>query len=177
MRIRSIVAALGALCLVAVLGAITPADAGNGNYVVVGNVVAGPVPAGTVFEIAVLCSPTNGVNHADPAGTGPVILKFDANGDPLGTNMVSATLFETCKVTETVTGGAKVSYACQISEPTNGAGPDADLDASCVDDQTVAFGEVNDAEGTVTVTNTFAEAADAEPAAAEVVQAEPTFTG
>ena len=206
MRIRSVAALLGALALVAVLGLITPADAGNGsgNYVVVDKVVDGPVPEGTVFEIEVDCTSTVPVGSPEAEATpsvpdpDPVILEFDANGDPLGTDMVSAPLYGTCKVTETGNGGSStVSYECAVPPPPNGtADPQLNgVSAACKDDQTVAFGtpdaeqnaeyELIGAEGTVTVTNTFdpepEPEADAAPNSAarqpSIVAARPTFTG
>jgi hypothetical protein len=205
MRIRSVAIALGALALVAVLGLITPADAGNGNYVVVEKVVDGPVPEGTVFEIEVDCTPSAPVGSPEVEATPsvpdppPVTLKFDANGDPLGTDMVSAPPFGTCKVTETDDGGAStVSYKCAVPPLPNGiADPQASVvQVECLDDQTVAFGQMVDAEetavydvigaeGTVTVTNTFEPEPEPEAEAApdsvarqpSVVAARPTFTG
>jgi len=208
MRIRSVAAILGALALVAVLGLVIPADAQNGNgpgnYVVVEKVVDGPVPEGTVFEIEVDCTPSAPVGSPEAEATPsvpdppPVTLKFDANGDPIGTDMVSAPLFGTCKVTETVDGGAStVSYECAVPPPPNGtADPEVNgVSAACKDDQTVAFGtpdaeqnaeyELIGAEGTVTVTNTFEPEPEPEPETApdsvarqpSVVAARPTFTG
>ena len=206
MRIRSVAALLGALGLVAVLGLITPADAGRGsdNYVVVDKVVDGPVPEGTVFEIEVDCTPSAPVGSPEAEATpsvpdpDPVTLQFDANGDPVGTDMVSAPRFGTCKVTETDDGGAStVSYQCAVPALPNGtADPEVNgVSAACKDDQTVAFGtpdaaetaeyELIGAEGTVTVTNTFEPEPEPEPETApdsaarqpSVVAARPTFTG
>jgi hypothetical protein len=203
MRTRSVAAVLGALALVAMLGFITPADAGpteGDNYVVVEKVVDGPVPEGTVFEIEVDCdlraSPVSSSAEATPSipDPKPVTLKFDANGDPLGTDMVSAPLFGTCKVTETVDGGAStVSYKCVVPPLLNGnAGSQAFEPAECIDNQTVGFGQLMAADetaddkiigasATVTVTNTFEPEPEPEPetapAAAGVVAARPAFTG
>ena len=207
MRIGSVAALLGALGLVAVLGLITPADAGRGsdNYVVVDKVVDGPVPEGTVFEIEVDCTPSVPVGSPEAEATPsvpdppPVTLEFGANGDPLGTDMVSAPLFGTCKVTETDDGGAStVSYECAVPALPNGtADPQPNgAPVECIDDQTVGFGRMVDAaqnaeyepigaEGTVTVTNTFEPEPEPEPETApdsvarqpSVVAARPTFTG
>jgi hypothetical protein len=195
MRTRSVVAVLGALALVAMLGLITPADAGEfegDNYVVVEKVVEGPVPEGTVFEIEVDCDltprPVSSSAEATPSvpDPDPVTLKFDANGDPLGTDMVSAAPFQSCKVTETVDGGAStMSYECAVPLELNGdAESQGIVQVACIDDQTVGFGEVKGAEATVTVTNTFepepepeAEAAPAAAARTGVVAARPAFTG
>ena len=180
MRIRSVAAILGALALVAVLGLITPADAGDdGNYLIVTKVVDGPEPEGAVFTIEVECTPTNGVPAADPTANGPVTLRFDATGDPLGAG-ISADDREvrvgpvgpntTCKVTETDDGGAStVSYQCAVPPLPNGiADPKVFVTpVECIDDQTIRFRgntaapaenaeyDVIGAEGTVTVTNTF----------------------
>jgi hypothetical protein len=140
-----------------------------------------------VFEIEVDCSPqldessdatVNGVPDPDP-----VTLEFDAQGAPLGPEMVPVDLFQVCKVTETVDGGATVSYACEVGSAPNGAVPQPQPveQVDCVDNQTVVFGEVSGAEGTVTVTNTFEPEPEPEPepeaAAAGVVAARPAFTG
>ena len=209
MRIRSVAALLGALALVAVLGLVTPADAqngnGSGNYVVVEKVVDGPVPEGTVFEIEVDCTSVNPAGSPEAEATpsvpdpDPVTLEFDANGDPLGTDMVSAPLYGTCKVTETDDGGAStVSYECAVPPLPNGtADPQLNgVPVECIDDQTVGFGRTADAEenaeyeligaeGTVTVTNTFDPEPEPEAETApdsvarqpSVVAARPTFTG
>lgn len=178
MRIRYLAALLGALVLVAVVGLFAPADAGNGNYVVVDKVVDGPAPEGTVFEIEVDCSPLNGANANAPIDPDPVTLEFDANGAPLGADKVSANAGELCTVTETVTGGATVGYACDVPPITiDAAEPEFIAPVECVDDQTVAFQDVTGAEGTVTVTNTFAPPPAAEAAPAGVVAARPAFTG
>jgi hypothetical protein len=200
MRTRSVAAVLGALALVAMLGLITPADAGLtevDNYVVVEKVVDGPVPEGTVFEIEVDCTPSAPVGSPEAEATpsvpdpDPVTLKFDANGDPLGTDMVSAPRYGTCKVTETVDGGAStVSYKCAVPPLASGnAGSQAFESVECIDDQTVGFGQLMAADGTadyeigaeatVTVTNTFEPEPEPEtaPAAAGVVAARPAFTG
>jgi hypothetical protein len=200
MRTRSVAAVLGALALVAMLGLITPADAGLtdvGNYVVVEKVVEGPVPEGTVFEIEVDCDLTpRPVPPAEATPSipvpDPVTLEFDANGDPLGTDMVSAPLYGTCIVTEIVDGGAStVSYKCvETPLPNGNAGSQNVEPAECIDDQTVGFGqtmaadetadyEIIGAEATVTVTNTFEPEPEPEtaPAAAGVVAARPAFTG
>ena len=205
MRIRSVAVLLCALGWVAALGLITPADTGNGNYVVVEKVVEGPVPEGTVFEIEVDCTPTAPTVAPEAEATPsipdpePVTLKFDANGDPIGTDMVSAPSFGTCKVTETDDGGAStVSYECSVPPMPNGTvDPEANgAPVECLDDQTVGFGqvmvaeenldyEIIGAEGTVTVTNTFEEEPEPEPETApdsaarqpSVVAARPTFTG
>jgi hypothetical protein len=163
------------------VGLLPAADAGNGNYVVVEKVVDGPVPEGTVFEIEVDCSPTNGVPPTVASDPDPVTLTFDANGDPLDADRVGATPFQTCTVTETVTGGATVGYACAVEQVMNGAAPDAAPGASCLDDQTVVFEDVVGAEGTVMVTNTFEPELEAQPDSAArapgVVAARPAFTG
>jgi len=185
MKVRTTAAALGALALVATLGVFTPADAGQGsnvNFVRVDKVVDGPVPEGTVFEVEVDCSATSGV---------PPTLKFDAAGVPLNSNTVFASIVDTCTVTETVTGGATVSYACQVDQG-NDAGPrnvaepaEPSWVAECTDSQTVDFGEVSGETVVITVTNTFEPEPEPEPerepeqeaAPAGVVAARPTFTG
>jgi hypothetical protein len=204
MRIRNAVVASVAVIALVALGLFGTADAGlESNTVTVEKVVEGPVPEGTVFEIEVDCDLTpRPVPPAEATPSipvpDPVTLEFDANGDPLGTDMVSAPLYGTCIVTEIVDGGAStVSYKCvETPLPNGNAEPQPMIEpVECIDDQTVGFGqlmaadetadyEIIGAEATVTVTNTFEPEPEPEPetepaAAARtgVVAARPAFTG
>lgn len=177
--------------VVAASGLVGPAGAGGGaeNEVVVEKVVAGPVPAGAQFEVEVSClNQDNG--HGEPTVT---TLTFDETGAPVGVNSVVLNpASATCTVTETVTNGATVSYACSVQmtpvtppsdADSNGADAQGGDPVACLDDQTVQFVDIDLAVGTVTVTNTFPEEpepeaeADAAAAPAGVVAATPTFTG
>ena len=146
-----------------------PVDAGGepeGNAFTVVKVVDGDAPADAVFEVTVTCDATTG-SEADPALITPV-LQFDANGTPIGDHMVIVPQGRSCTATETVTNGASVSYACASGTSSQ---------VTCDGDQTIHFGDVEGAEGTITVTNTYADAAPADAAPADVVAATPTFTG
>ena len=183
-NISSVVLAFAAI--ITALGLIGPAGAGGGseNEVVVVKSVVGPVPAGAQFEVEVSCL------NQDNGGSEPMVttLIFDETGAPVGNDsVVLGALSATCTVTETVTNGATVSYACAVSATHDGgtdAGTEGADPVSCLDDQTVQFMDIDLAVGTVTVTNTFAEdpepeaeAEAAEAAVAGIVSARPAFTG
>jgi hypothetical protein len=156
------------------------------GLVVAGLLVLAPVPA----DAGDLVSPTTLEVHKEvvgPGPSGPYTIDVDCPGadevpdDPfelaagesqevLVTNIDESV---TCTVTETVTQGATVTYACT-----------AGFRAGCVDGQSIIFGA--EASGSITVTNTFPEpepepVPDPEPepaaAAAGVVAARPAFTG
>ena len=93
------------------------------------------------------------------------ILSFDLNDGGSKTVTIINVAQNTCTVTETGTQGAAVSYACTpISETT------------CDGDQSVTFNFSGSAR--IDITNTFPEPEpEPEPAAAEPVEAAPTFTG
>jgi hypothetical protein len=162
--LRVVLAAIG---LVMLAGVFTAANAGQvlENTVAVEKVVDGSAPPGTVFEIEVSC-----VSQAVAGPPRIATLDFDANGDPLDTDTVPAQPQENCAVTETVTGGAAVIYACEVV-----------TDAICFQDNVVEFGDVVEGVGTVTVTNTFEPepdtAPDTEARPSGVVGARPSFTG
>jgi hypothetical protein len=190
MRIRNAVAASAAVIALVALGLLGTADAGPdekpSNTFTVEKVVVGPVPEGAVFEVEVTCESIQyGTDAAAQLVPEPVTVKFDASGLPLGSNMVAIGPGAECTATETVTNGATVTYECEASAPAgDGAVPNGNGDfVECLDDQTVHFGMVVRAEGTITVTNTFEEEPPppaVEPAAAApagVVAATPTFTG
>ena len=144
--------------------------------------VVGPVPAGTVFEVQVECVPE--INKApDAEGVPLTTFQFDENGDPIGPNTLNAGFFVTCHAEETEDGGAaSVAYACETSVVD--VAPEGDSQVQCVDDQTVFFGDIAGANGTITVTNTFEPEPpppppDVEPddVVPDVVNAAPSFTG
>lgn len=190
MRTRTFAALTAAALALVAVGFFGTAEAGLTNTFIVEKVVVGPVPADAVFDVQVTCERVlNGANAAPAATPSTQTFQFDANGAPIGANTVAVPDGTECTAVETVTNGAAVTYACAVEAPTDAA-PDAAGGAGngqvlveCTDDQTVLFHQVADAEGTVTVTNTFEEviaddvapAADAAPAG--VVAARPSFTG
>ena len=131
-----------------------PAEAGGDAQIEVFKEVVGPGPSGP-YTIVVDCS------SADP------FLPFDlADGDSQVIVLGNIVEPVTCNVTETVTQGAQVTYACAAGN----------AQATCVDSQNITFSP--EGTGGITITNTFAEPEpDAQPAAAEAVPAAPTFTG
>jgi hypothetical protein len=142
-------------------------------------VVIGPVPPGTTFTVTVSCSTqqpvatrggasdattsTTGGSHAATDGF-PTTITFNANGDPTTTNTGSLVAGESCTATETVTGGASVSYGCTTTNPG---------EMACVSSQQVRVIPDDNvgAAATITVTNTFPP-----PPPPPVVVA-PRFTG
>ena len=150
---RLFVAALAALSLL--VGASAPAPAGPGslNTVSVVKVVEGTgVPDAGVFEAVVTCTPADGPPIV-------VTIGFDHTGVPLADDTVPGVPADaTCVVEETVTNGAaSVTYACQTSMVADApaAAPEGGSDATCADDRTVVFDNVQFAAGVVTITNTF----------------------
>ena len=158
-RVVSIVAAVGLVATGLVLGA-TLADAGPGpNSIVVTKVVQGPVPPGTTFIVDVDCDEDAFDNQAMfPATGGSEVI------------LVGLGVDQTCTVAETQTGGAvATTFACQVTDvgvndPPTCQGTNAAVSLNSLD-----------SEVTITVTNTFVP--PPEPAAAEPVEAAPTFTG
>lgn len=190
MRVKVLVSIVAVAVAGVGVGLHSPAGAGtNGllqNTLTVVKVVEGPVPAGAVFEVEVDCEPL----ATSPASEGGsfTTLQFDENGDAIGPDSVDVGPFTECTATETVTNGAAVSYACQVAGPvvkSQPEGPPPPLPlAECTDDQSVTFYEVVEAEGTITVTNTFEEEPPPPPAVdddddviGDVVTATPSFTG
>lgn len=169
LRIVSIVAVAAAA--IGALGA--PAGAGkfSGNPVTIEKEVVGPVPAGTVFTVEFTCSSIFG-GGVDAMGVEPLEITFDEHGNPTSENEFVIPSGLTCTAHETGTGGAKtVAYACAMTTDhptlaTCSGGPTV---------PTVRFNDVVDAEGVITVTNTFV-ADPTPPPAGEVVVA-PAFTG
>jgi hypothetical protein len=166
LRIVSIVAV--ATAALGILGA--PAGAGKfaGNPVTIEKEVVGPVPAGTVFTVEFSCTSLIGPGAM---GLEPIEITFDEHGTPTSQNEFVIPSGLTCTAHETGTGGATtVAYACEMTteHPTLAtcAGPTT---------PTVSFQDVDDAEGVITVTNTFV-ADPTPPPAGEVVVA-PAFTG
>jgi hypothetical protein len=146
--------------------AVVAASAGAQDLAVqtitVTKVVDGTAPAGTVFTVNVSCA-TGGANQD---------VKFDATGNPIGSNQVSpGTTGGTgvCTIKETDNGGAtSTTYTCQITSGSAGA----TCGGGGADPALIDFADVP-WTATVTVTNTFPPA----PPAAEPVAGEPTFTG
>jgi hypothetical protein len=87
--------------------------------------------------------------------------------------MLSASAGTACVISEPDDLGAtEVTFACTVV-----ANPQTQT--FCDNDTTARFGDTNDGESTLTVTNTFVEDVEPEAAepAAEVVAATPAFTG
>ncbi|MET0628747.1 MAG: hypothetical protein ABW033_09855 [Acidimicrobiia bacterium] len=165
LRIVSIVAV--ATAALGILGA--PAGAGkfSGNPVTIEKEVVGPVPAGTVFTVEFTCTSLSDIGAM---GLEPIEITFDEHGTATSQNEFVIPSGLTCTANETGTGGAKtVAYACEMTttHPTLAtcAGPTT---------PTVSFNDVVDAEGVITVTNTFVPA---EVKPAEEVIVAPAFTG
>ena len=127
-------------------------------------VVTGAVPPGTTFIVSVVCSfapaatgsasttSTTGTVHADPFSPAPMVITFDAQGDPTtpGSNVLPVFGGSNCTVTEeSPFGGAQsVSYGCTSTSS----------NVVCeTNQQTVQFlGDNTTGENaTVTVTNAF----------------------
>jgi hypothetical protein len=149
---------------VAGLLVLTPVPAGAGGdadptTLEVHKEVVGPGPTGP-YTIDVDCP------GADEAPDAPFELAAGESQEVLITNIDESV---TCTVTETVTQGATVTYACT-----------AGFRAGCADSQTIIFGA--ESSGSITVTNTFPEPEpdpdpEAEPATAGPIEAAPTYTG
>ena len=187
MSIIAVLAAVAAFGLAPDAGARQAEGPGTGNTFSVVKEVVGPVPAGTVFEVTVQC--VLDAPAAPDAELVPVtVFQFDEDGNPIGPNSVDVGFFETCTAEETDDGGAaSVSYACQTAVPVANAPSEGNGQISCVNDQSVHYGDVSGANGTITVTNTFEEEPppppppppDVEPddVVPDVVNATPSFTG
>ena len=152
---------------------LVPASAGKVSIVTINKVVTGPVPAGTTFVVELNCEGT------PPA---PLItsITFNADGSPATANEVNFPDNDaTCTPTETETGGAaSVTYACEeeFADPPEDAcqanGPQASPITVVLD------GKPHDEDPTMTITNTFEEAAPAAVVAPPAaVVAPPSFTG
>jgi hypothetical protein len=143
-------------------------------------VVIGAVPPGTTFTVTVSCSiqqstatgaggsdvttSTTGGTRAATDGF-PTTISFNANGDPTTTNTGSLVAGESCTATETVTGGASVSYGCTTTNP---------AEMACVSSQQVRVIPDDNvgAAATITVTNAFPPPPPPPPVAVA-----PKFTG
>ena len=158
---------IGAIALVGVaVAGLLVTSASGGEFGVTGEIevtktVEGPGPDGP-YKITVSC----------PAGVVEEPATFELSDGDLQTVLVTRHVEETiCTVTEVGTQDAAVSYACSENA--------ANEVAFCTDSQTVVMpGDIHDALAQVDITNTFPEPeSEAEPAAAEAVEATPTFTG
>ena len=132
---------------------VAQVHAGGQDALTVSKTVEGPGPDGP-YAIQVFC--TNNII------ANPDTFELD-DGETQVVNLSGSTTV--CTVTETGTRGADVAYEC-----TNAAGT-----ADCLDDQSVDIGgELGTVD--VNITNVFLEP-EPRPAAADVVRAEPAFTG
>src|SRR5262245_6699204 len=141
MRTRILLGLMAGAVAVLITVSMPSANGGESdNTFTVNKVVEGPVPPGTVFEVAINC-----------IGQGASTMTFDEDGNPTSANSFEISPFTTCSATETEDGGAEsVSYQCDVTEPTNNAPTEGDSQVECVDDQTVFFGDIVDASGTIT---------------------------
>ena len=153
-RVVSILAVVGLVAGALVLDA-TPAHAMPELSVKVTKVVVGDSPVGlTIFTVLLRCDQGN-----------PVQFLFDFEG---GMDSAAFPADGNCSVSEPGDGNAdSTTFAC-----------DAVSDVTCNTSTTFSI-DGGGAEVNITVTNTFAppSAPEAEPAAAEPVEAAPTFTG
>ena len=142
-----------------------PASAGRAPRLTVTKVVDGTAPSGAQWVVDIDCEGADIQPSSQLTFTGP------------GSQMVE--VFDsgiTCKVVESATSGAVVSYGCEITF--NGGGGDS----ACTSDNAV-FLDTGGVDATITVTNTYAPptaptpvTAEAPPAA-EPVTAAAQFTG
>jgi len=142
----------------ALLG-ISPASGAADNILNIEKVIVGDAPDGD-FIVEVDC----GMVHQ---------FMFASDGST-GTEQLAPAALTTCVISEPDDlGASNVAFACTVEASTTAA-----EDTVCVNETTARFGDIL-GEITFTVTNTFDEPspAAAEPAAAEVVEATPTFTG
>jgi hypothetical protein len=179
MRQTARVLVIAAFAAGAVALGAAPSGAGGPitNSVTVVKQVSGPVPAGTTFTVEVTCESQLQPVAQAPA---PVVITFDANGDPTSNNVVTAGAGMQCTANETVNGGAtSTTYACGIVRGgTDQNGPPFLGNCGPADNQATFGDEIGDA-ATITVTNTFVPTPPIEPItpAAQAVQAAPVFTG
>jgi hypothetical protein len=135
---------------------------------VVTKIVEGPVPPGTEFLVEVDCPPIQPTDGGGEAIENPRFLTFDEEG---GSQTLPVFIFASeCTITEIEDGGAEtVTYG---GEDIPGG---CDVTAS---ETNVVADFIEPVTCEVTITNTFVEAPPApEPPAAQIVEAQPAFTG
>jgi hypothetical protein len=169
-RISMVVAVAG----LALAGLATSAGAGGGQMLTapltIAKTVHGTVPAGTTFTVTVHCDSA----IIDDGGTGvdTVTVVFDAQGNPTTPATFGFGDPGQCTVTETATGGAAtVTYSCVGTLPTDGGKGSDVAPSQVIPEEPVCATDgpqvnpmiVNvvsgDQTATVTVDNTFVEAA------------------
>jgi hypothetical protein len=186
----AVMAAAGALVVVAAGPAGAGVDGGNQPILTIRKVVVGPVPPGTQFVETVNCD--GEIIRPGGHGSSSRQLTFDAQGNPATSGSIEFIDDGQCTVTETQTGGAaSVVYECEGTVPppmmlegsgrssprVAGPAPPQPCETSGPQSDPITVNIVGeDEEVTVTVTNTFVDPGTAAtPAAA--VSAEPLFTG
>jgi hypothetical protein len=186
----AVMAAAGALVVVAAGPAGAGVDGGNQPILTIRKVVVGPVPPGTQFVETVNCD--GEIIRPGGPGSSSRQLTFDAQGNPATSGSIEFIDEGQCTVTETQTGGAaSVVYECEGTVPppmmlegsgrssprVAGPAPPQPCETSGPQSDPITVNIVGeDEEVTVTVTNTFVDPGTAAtPAAA--VSAEPLFTG
>ena len=148
------------------LATATPAPAGGGPTITVTKVVSGPETAGASYVVSVSCIGSGGFTGNNPNGA----LNYPAGGGSQVFALLPAGYEGDCTFIESTASGATPAYACAVVVGQEGS-------ASCTTPNGSAPSvlNVNDPNNgplaTITVTNTFA-------AAAESVVADPSgFTG
>ena len=158
---------LAAGALLAPVGAQAQTEGSQTSTLDITKVVEGDVPPGTTFDVEINCDTTSDLTEGGPTTQ---TITFDETG---GTQSVSVPQFNAvCSVMEIETGGADpVTYA---------PGEDGDgCDVSTTEvDAVIQYEGVGDTCGVI-ITNTFPEAEpdDVVPEPADVVDAQPAFTG
>ena len=173
-KLMAAAAVLGLVALVLAVEAV-PSSAGNGENcdvplnspgfcaeLQVTKVVTGTAPPGTTFPVQVVCPEPNGEAGAEglPLADGPPVDKTLnlAAGETQGILLSNGTM---CTISETPPAGCTVSIDRPIVEI---------ADEDIIDQALFSVTVTNDCE-------VDAASAAAEPAAAEVVEAVPAFTG
>lgn len=158
--VRVLVLAVSVAALSAV-GFASPSGAGGPAFLTIEKVVVGSPPEGATFVVE--------IEQDQNCGLDADTVTFDADGTPMGNNMLAESGGGPCTPVETETAGAAtVSYSCtataQDACSTSGPSPTP-----------ISVDVTGGNEATITVTNTFAEPPP--PPAPKAVEAAPAFTG
>jgi Domain of unknown function (DUF5979) len=152
---------------VAIAITATPASAGLPLELTVTKLVQGPAPPGAQYLVDIDCEDVDVQPSSQLTFTGPGSQTVEVSGGGI-----------TCTVVESVTSGATVTYACEVTEPED--------ETACESDNAVFYDPGGgEAAATITVTNRFLpeppppgpSVAPVEPPAAEPVTAAARFTG
>jgi hypothetical protein len=163
LTIRTLSAA-GLLVALTTLGAATPAAAGGTTTLSVTKVIDGEAPVDAEYVVDVSCNLDPGSLTFTPTDLGP--------------KETFLNISSTCEIGESATGGATgVAYTCDF---TPAAADGGTIESCTVSGQGVAivFGDGGgDTSVDVTVVNTYTPPAPGPAPAADVVEAQPAFTG